>query len=149
MRDIDYMALALSEARLAAEAGEIPVGAVLVTADGEVLRSRNDRDARHNPLGHAEVNLIVKATELLGDWRLNGCTLYVTMEPCPMCSGLILQCRIKRVVYGMASRREGCAGSVVNLLDYPGMSHHVEVCGGLLAESISALMQEFFQKSRT
>lgn len=148
MNDNDWMQIAYLEAVKAAERGEIPVGAVVVR-DNEILgKSGNDRNSSGNPLGHAEVLSILQATEKLGDWRLPNATLYVTMEPCPMCAGLILQTRLKRLVYGVPSPREGCAGSVLNLLDYPGMAHHLEVTGKIFSEKISIIMQEFFADNR-
>ena len=148
MSDIQLMNEAYDQALEAYRTGEIPVGAVLFGRGRIWGKAFNQRSLSGNPLGHAEVLAIQQTASMLGDWRLNDFTLYVTMEPCPMCSGLILQTRIQRVVYGVTSPREGCAGSVLNLLDYPGMSHHVEVCGGINSEKIFDLMQEFFQASR-
>ena len=142
------MEIAYQEALKAAQMGEFPVGAALVMNGTVWGCAGNARSQKADPLGHAEVLSITEAAKKLGDWRLSEACLYVTMEPCPMCAGLILQTRIKKVVYGVPSYREGCAGTVLNLLDYPGMAHHTEVCGGLYAEKISKLMQDFFADSR-
>ena len=115
MTDFDYMALALEEARTALAAGELPVGAVVVKDGAVVGRGRNTREAEHDPTGHAEIAAIRDAAKRLGDWRLTGCTLYVTLEPCPMCAGAISSARISRLVYGADDPEKGCAGSVYRI----------------------------------
>ena len=149
VNDEYWMELAFQEALRSAQNRDFPVGAVVVIDEEAISRAGNERYLSHSPLGHAEAIAITRAAEILGDWRLTQATVYVTMEPCPMCSGLMLQTRIKRLVYGVPSYREGCAGSVVNLLDYPGMAHHIEVCSGMLSKKISDLMQDFFLDSRS
>ncbi|MDO5297122.1 MAG: tRNA adenosine(34) deaminase TadA [bacterium] len=148
MNDNYWMEIAYSEALKAAQKGEFPVGAVLVRGSELLGCAGNARSQSFDPLGHAEVLAIAGAAKKLKDWRLADTCLYVTMEPCPMCAGLILQTRIERLVYGVPSCREGCAGSVLNLLDYPGMAHHVEVIGGIYSKKISLLMKDFFKESR-
>lgn len=141
-----FMEEALKEAVLAEEKGEIPIGAVVVK-DGTVIgRGHNSRETENSLLSHAEVNAIVQACHELGSWHLEDCDLYVTLEPCPMCSGAILQARMKRVFFGACSEREGCGGTVLNLLDYPGMNWHVECWGGIRAEECSELLSRFFEK---
>ena len=146
--DSYWMDIAYQEALQAAQRGDFPVGAVVVLRGRSYGCAGNMRTQNGDPLGHAEVLSITETAKSLGDWRLSDACLYVTMEPCPMCAGLILQTRIKRVVYGVPSYREGCAGSVLNLLDYPGMAHHVEISGGVGSEKIYLLMQDFFRSSR-
>ncbi len=143
MTDIDFMALALDEAKKAALMGEIPVGAVIVK-DGSVIASahnmrENDRDAT----AHAELICIKKACELLGGWRLTGCTLYVTLEPCPMCAGAVINSRIDKVVFGAHDSKAGSFGSLVNLAFYP-YNHRPEIIGGILSEESRKLLSNFF-----
>ena len=150
MADMDerMMELALAQARLAAQEGEIPVGAVLVRR-GEVLaQAHNRREASHDPTAHAEILCMREAARIIGDWRLRDCVLYVTLEPCPMCAGAIVQARIPKVVIGSMNPKAGCAGSVLNLLDMPGFNHRVEVVRGILEEPCSGLMSSFFKELR-
>ena len=142
-----FMAEALAEAQKAAAEGEIPVGAVVVK-DGRVIsRGRNDRESTKSPLGHAEIRAIEEAARVLGDWRLTGCTLYVTLEPCPMCAGAVMNSRLDRVVYAAADAEAGCFGSVLNMAHLPG-NFAPRVCCGPLAEESAALLAEFFEKMR-
>ncbi|MFO6419389.1 tRNA adenosine(34) deaminase TadA [Hylemonella sp. W303a] len=152
--DQDYMRLALDQARLAAQAGEVPVGAVLVQqgsrggADRVLATAHNTPIADHDPTAHAEMRALRSAGSVLGNYRLDDCTLYVTLEPCPMCAGAMLHARLKRVVYGAADPKTGAAGSVLNLFAHPQLNHQTEVRGGLLAEDCGALLQDFFLQRR-
>ena len=147
--DEDFMALALAEARLAAAAGEVPVGALIVR-DGVVLATgRNAPIDGHDPTAHAEIVALRAAAQLLGNYRLDGCTLYVTLEPCAMCSGAMLHARLQRVVFGATEPKTGAAGSVINLFAHPQLNHQTSVTGGVLAAQASALMQEFFSQRRS
>ena len=142
-----YMSLALEEAREAERLGEIPVGAVVVRR-GEVLgRGHNLRQTRHSALAHAEVLAIEAACRRIGDWRLDGCDLYVTLEPCPMCAGAILNARIPKVFYGARDSTFGACGGVTNLFmeQFP---HRPALVGGILAEDCQAVLAEFFEKLR-
>jgi len=147
MTDKHWMEQALSLAREAAAQGETPVGAVLVK-DGQALGyGRNRTEELKRATAHAEILAIEEASEKLGDWRLTGCTLYVSMEPCPMCAGTIVNSRIGRVVYGAPDVRAGSFGSVLHLNAYP-FHRQVEVVGGVCAEESAALLQDFFRKTR-
>lgn len=139
---------ALAEARLAADAGEVPVGAVVV-CDGQVIgRGRNGPIGAHDPTAHAEIVALRQAAAALGNYRLDGCTLYVTLEPCAMCTGALLHGRVDRVVFGAADPKTGAAGSVVDLFAHPVLNHHTQVQGGVLAEEGGALLRRFFQARR-
>lgn len=142
------MRLALAQARAAASAGEVPVGAVLVK-DGRVIATgRNAPIAGHDPTAHAEIAALRAAAQALGNYRLQGCTLYVTLEPCAMCAGAMLHARLARVVYGAPDPRTGAAGSVTNLFAHPRLNHHTQVQGGVLADDCAALLRAFFQPRR-
>lgn len=143
----DYMQMAIAEARKAAAAGEIPVGAVVVCGDTVLAAARNDREETHSPLGHAEVRAIEMACHAHGDWRLEDCTLYVTLEPCPMCSGVILNARVGQVVYGAADPQYGCLGSRLNLAHLD-LGASPRLTAGVLAEECSALLSDFFRRQR-
>ena len=141
------MSLALDQARLAASLGETPIGAVLVW-EGQVAASAyNRRELDRLATAHAELLAINEACRKLGGWRLHKATLYVTLEPCPMCAGAIINARIKRVVYGASDRKAGCCGSVLDLFREP-FNHHPEVTGGVLAEESVALLSSFFKQLR-
>ena len=141
------MELALEQARLAANLNETPIGAVLVW-EGEVVASAfNRRELDQIATAHAEILAINEACRKLGGWRLHKATLYVTLEPCPMCAGAIINARIKRVVYGASDRKAGCCGSILDLFREP-FNHHPEVTGGVLAEESAALLSSFFKKLR-
>jgi len=147
--DAHWMALALAEARLAAEAGEVPVGAVLVR-DGRLIASgRNTPVAQHDPSAHAEINALRAGAAALGNYRLDGCELFVTLEPCAMCSGAMLHSRLARVVYGAADPKTGAAGSVLDLFAEPRLNHHTRVQGGVLAQECATVLQAFFQQRRS
>ncbi len=146
--DADFMREALAQAALAAAAGEVPVGAVLVQ-DGRIIgRGHNLTLGRHDISAHAEIQAIRQASQALGNHRLEGCTLYVTLEPCVMCSGAILGARLARVVYGAAEPKTGAAGSVLDVFGERRLNHHTQVQGGVLAEHCAALLQAFFQDRR-
>lgn len=139
---------ALAEAERAAEEGEVPVGAVIVH-DGEVVaRARNRRERPPDPLGHAEILAIRTAAQALDRWRLTGCTVYVTCEPCPMCAGALLAARVDRVVYGVDDPKAGALGSLFDLHDDPRLNHAFQVTRGLLADEASALLTGFFARQR-
>ena len=142
--DIKYMRAALREAAKAALIGEVPIGCVIV-CDGKIVgRGYNRRNTKHTTLAHAELIAIDKASRKLGDWRLEGCTLYVTLEPCQMCSGAIVQSRIDRVVVGTMNPKAGCAGSILNILQDDRFNHQVELTTGILKEECTAVLQDFF-----
>lgn len=146
-REERFMRLALALAREAAQEGEVPVGAVVVK-DGEVISTgRNRRERGKNALCHAELEAIDRACRLLGGWRLWQCELFVTLEPCPMCAGAIINARISRVVYGARDPKAGSCGSVVNLFELP-YNHSPELLGGVLADECALLLTDFFQKLR-
>lgn len=143
-----YMEEALVEARKAFAAGEVPIGAVVVQ-DGEIIsRGHNLRNTAKNPLRHAEIDAINGAADVVGDWRLEDCVLYVTVEPCPMCAGAIVQARIPKVVFGARNSKAGCAGSVLDVLNEPRLNHQVDVEEGILQEECSELMRQFFRRFR-
>ena len=148
MQDELFMQQALELARTAAAEGEVPVGCVIVQ-DGTVIgRGHNRRETGRSALAHAEIEAIAEACRRLGGWRLWQATLYVTLEPCPMCAGAIVQARIPRVVIGAMNPKAGCAGSVLDLLRHPGFNHQAEVMTGVLQEESSSLMRSFFAKLR-
>ncbi len=146
--DERYMREALRLARRAAEAGDVPIGCVIVHADQIIAEGYNMRNQRKTALGHAEMIAIQAASEKLGDWRLEGCTMYVTLEPCPMCAGAVVQARIPRVVVGAMNPKAGCAGSILNLLRIERFNHQAELVTGLLEEESRRMLQEFFRKLR-
>ena len=145
--DRKFMKLALDEAKIAFSKGEVPVGAVIVK-NGEVIAScHNLREQKQNALSHAEMEVINLACEKLGSWRLDDCELYVTLEPCPMCTGAIINARIKTVIFGAYDSKMGCMDSVINLCDYP-FNHKVEVYGGIMEEECLLVLQDFFKNLR-
>ncbi|AQS54436.1 tRNA adenosine(34) deaminase TadA [Novibacillus thermophilus] len=142
------MRLAIEEAKKAQTVGEVPIGAVVVK-DGEIIASGyNRRETSKDPTNHAEIVAIRRASQELGGWRLVGCTLVVTLEPCPMCAGAIVQSRIERVVYGTDDPKAGCAGTLMNLLDEPRLNHQADVVSGVLSSECSALLSHFFRELR-
>jgi tRNA(adenine34) deaminase len=146
--DAEFMRRALDEARLAGEAGEAPVGAVIVR-DGEIIASaHNLKESQPDPTAHAEVLALRSAARLLGSWRLHGCSLYVTLEPCVMCAGAMVHARIDRLVYGAHDLKTGAAGSLWDVLRDERNNHWVDVRGGVLAEECGSLLQEFFSARR-
>ena len=147
MDDRYFMEQALSLAKESAAEGEVPVGCVIVRGEEIVGRGRNRRETAKTALGHAEIEAIAEACRKLGGWRLWECTLYVTLEPCPMCAGAIVNARIPRVVYGAKDRKGGACGSVCNLFSME-FNHHPQVESGLMEEQCQALLTEFFQNLR-
>jgi tRNA(adenine34) deaminase len=146
--DRRYMGLALLEARKAWDAGEVPVGAVVVK-DGEVIATGfNQPIGRHDPTAHAEIAALRAAAEKLGNYRLPGCELYVTLEPCAMCSGAMMHARLARVVYAAQDPKTGVCGSVLDLFALDQLNHHTEVVGGVLAEEASSMLKDFFAERR-
>lgn len=143
-----YMQEALKEAKKAFDAGEVPIGAVMVRNDEIIARGHNLRNTAKNPLRHAEIDVINEAAAIVGDWRLEDCTLFVTVEPCPMCAGAIVQARIPKVVFGTRNSKAGCAGSILNILNEPKFNHQVAVEEGILQEDCSELMRLFFRRFR-
>lgn len=146
--DEKYMYEAIKQARRAARLSEVPIGCVIVYEDKIIARAYNRRNTDKSTLAHAEILAIKKAAKYIGDWRLEDCTMYVTLEPCPMCAGAIVQARIPRVVMGTMNSKAGCAGSVVNLLQMDGFNHKAEVTKGVLAEECRKMMQDFFREVR-
>jgi tRNA(adenine34) deaminase len=146
--DDRWMVRALVLAAEAAEAGEVPVGAVVVR-DGEVLAvGRNTREGTQDPCGHAEVNALREAARVAGTWRLDGCTIYVTLEPCAMCAGAMVLARITRCVYATTDPKGGFLGTLGNLADHPGLNHHFEVASGTRRDEARAQLQAFFADRR-
>ncbi len=147
MMDINFMEQALAEAREAYNKNEVPVGAVIVK-NGEVIATgRNNREEAHDATGHAETIAIRKACEKLGTWRLDSCELYVTLEPCPMCMGAIINSRIKRVVFGAKDAKAGACGSVINLNNYP-FNHKPELISGVMSDECQSILSDFFANKR-
>lgn len=147
-RDFEFMQLAVDQAKLASDNGEVPVGAVIVRYGTDVISAEsNFRENGKNALYHAEVRAIDSACRKLGGWRLPECTMYVTLEPCPMCAGAIINSRIDRVVFGAYDKRAGAMGSVLDINSY-GLNHTCEVEGGVLEEECVQLLQAFFRKKR-
>ena len=145
--DERFMRLALALAEEAAAEGEVPVGAVIVKGDTVVGTGRNRRETRKNALGHAEIEAIHNACETLGGWRLFGCDLYVTLEPCPMCAGAIINARLDTVVFGASDPKAGSCGSVVNLFELP-YNHKPALVGGVLEQTCAAQLSRFFEQLR-
>ena len=147
-RDLFWMRHALELARQAGEKGEVPVAAVLIKEGTLIAEAHNLREQRGNPIAHAEMLAIHAAAEKIGNWRFVDTTLYVTLEPCPMCAGAIVLARIPRVVYAAADPKSGAAGTLYNILQDERLNHRVELVSGVLAEESSALLKSFFQQRR-
>ncbi|MGN0384885.1 MAG: tRNA adenosine(34) deaminase TadA [Lachnospiraceae bacterium] len=143
-----YMKEALKLAKKAYTLGEVPIGCVIVYEDKIIGRGYNRRKTDKNTLSHAEITAINKASKKMGDWRLEGCTLYVTLEPCQMCAGAIVQARIPTVYMGCMNPKAGCAGSILNILNMPEFNHQVEVHSGILEEECSRMLKNFFKELR-
>ena len=146
--DERYMTEALAEAEKALAVGEVPIGAVMVRGGEIIARGHNLRNTDKNPLRHAEISVIDAAAGIVGDWRLEDCVLYVTVEPCPMCAGAIVQARIPKVVFGTRNSKAGCAGSVLDVLNEPRLNHQVQVEEGILQPQCSEIMKRFFRRFR-
>ncbi|MBS6194558.1 MAG: tRNA adenosine(34) deaminase TadA [Clostridiales bacterium] len=147
-KDEKYMREAIRQAKKAYALTEVPIGCVIVHEDKIIARGYNRRNTDQNTLSHAEMNAIRKASKKLGDWRLEGCTMYITLEPCQMCAGAIVQARVSRVVIGSMNPKAGCAGSVLNLLEMEQFNHQVEVTRGVLEEECSGMLSDFFRELR-
>ncbi|WP_371374927.1 tRNA adenosine(34) deaminase TadA [Sporomusa aerivorans] len=148
MDDSYYMELALAEARKAFDLGEVPIGAVLVIDDQVVASAHNMREEWHDATAHAEVIVIREACRQLKRWRLTGATLYVTIEPCPMCAGALVMSRVDRLVYGSPDYKAGAVESLFNIVKHPGLNHRLEITAGVLADKCSGIMKEFFRMRR-
>jgi tRNA(adenine34) deaminase len=146
--DCRYMKEAIKQAKKAAAIGEVPIGCVIVKDDKIIARGYNRRNTDHSTLSHAEVTAIRKASKKLNDWRLEDCTLYVTLEPCQMCAGAIVQARIPRVVMGSMNPKAGCGGSVLNILQMKEFNHQVDVTRGIMEKECSEVLSAFFKKLR-
>lgn len=143
-----YMREALKEGKKAFKLGEVPIGCVIVYQDKIIARGYNKRNTKKTTLAHAELIAIQKASKVLGDWRLEDCIMYVTLEPCQMCAGAIVQARIKKVVVGAMNSKAGCAGSILNLLQMQEFNHQVELLTGVMEEECKTLLQDFFKELR-
>ena len=143
-----YMQEALKEARRAYSLEEVPIGCVIVKNGKIIARAANERVTRGNVLCHAEILAIGQACEAIGDWRLEDCQIYVTIEPCPMCAGAIIQARIPVVIYGAKNPKAGCGGSILNILEEPRFNHQAHVTSGVLEEECANVMKEFFRRFR-
>ena len=143
-----YMKEALIEANKALKLNEVPIGAIIVYKNEIIARGYNMRNTLKNVLGHAEIIAINEASKYIGDWRLEECEMYITLEPCPMCAGAIVQARIPKVIFGARNAKAGCAGSVLNLLQQEKLNHRVEVIEGILAEESSKMLKDFFREFR-
>ena len=148
MSDVKFMREAIRQAKKAKALGEVPIGCVIEYRGKIIGRGYNRRKTDKNTLSHAELNAIRKASKVMGDWRLEECTMYVTLEPCQMCSGAIVQARIPKVVIGCMNPKAGCAGSILNIFDVPEFNHQVETEKGMLEEECSALLTDFFKELR-
>ncbi|MGI6590696.1 MAG: tRNA adenosine(34) deaminase TadA [Eggerthellaceae bacterium] len=148
MNDEQYMRIALGEARLAGDAGEVPIGAVVVRNGEIIARARNTREAAHDPAGHAEFTAIRRAAQALGAWRLSGCTVYVTLEPCIMCAGLMHQARIDRCVFGAYDPKSGALGTLYAINADTRLNHVFDAQGGVLEDECAQLLKEFFSQRR-
>lgn len=146
--DEKYMKEAIKQAKKAAALDEVPIGCVIVYEGRIIARGYNRRNTDRNTTSHAEINAIRKASRKLGDWRMEGCTIYITLEPCQMCAGAIVQARITRAVIGSMNAKAGCAGSILNLLEMEQFNHQVEVTRGILEEDCSAMLSSFFRNLR-
>lgn len=144
----DWMRLALIQAQMAFEQGEVPIGAVVVHKGRVIAAAHNKKELRQDPTAHAEILVIQRAAKVLEGWRLRDALLYVTLEPCPMCAGAIIQSRLKQVVYGCADLKGGATGSVMNVLDYTLWNHRVDVVAGVLEEECSEILKLFFKRLR-
>ncbi len=148
-KDSKYMKAALTQARKAYALGEVPIGCVIVYEEKIIARGYNRRNTDKTSLAHAEITAIKKANKKLNDWRLEECTLYVTLEPCQMCAGAIVQARIPKVVMGATNPKAGCAGTVMEILNNPEFNHQVEVVSGVLGNECSKILKDFFVELRS
>lgn len=147
-KDYEFMKEAIKQAKRAIKIKEVPIGCVIVQNGTIIARGYNKRNIKKNTLAHAELIAIHKASKVTGDWRLEDCTMYVTLEPCQMCAGAIVQSRMKRVVIGSMNPKAGCAGSVLNLLDMDTFNHQVEIKQGIMEKECTNILQSFFKGLR-
>lgn len=148
MKNFFYMEKAIEQAHMAKLISEVPIGCVIVRNDEIIAAAFNRRNSKKNALYHAEIIAINEACAVVGDWRLEDCSLYVTVEPCPMCAGAIVQARIKDVIFGAKNPKAGCGGSILNILNEPRFNHRVSVTEGVMAEECAELMREHFRDMR-
>lgn len=148
LMDDHFMRLALQQAQQAQAEDEVPVGAIILHQDRIIAAAYNQREQLHDPTAHAEMIAITQAAEAIGDWRLEHCTMYVTLEPCPMCAGAILQSRIPRLIYGATDPKAGAVNSLYSLLTDSRLNHNVQVTGGVLAEECGRILTHFFRNKR-
>ena len=146
--DIKYMKAAVAQAKKAYKLNEVPIGCVIVHEGRIIGRGYNRRNTDKTALGHAEITAIKKACKIIGDWRLENCTIYITLEPCQMCAGAIVQSRIPRVVIGSMNPKAGCAGSILNILEMPQFNHVCSVTRGILGDVCSKMLSDFFRELR-
>ena len=147
-KEIKYMKEALKEAKKAELLDEVPIGCVIVKDDKIIARGHNQRETKQSPIGHAEIVAITKASKKLNSWRLEGCDIYVTLEPCIMCSGAIIQSRINKVYFGASDPKGGAFGSSINVLDAKNINHHPEIISGVLKEECSQIITNYFRAKR-
>ena len=147
-KEIKYMKEALKEAKKAELLDEVPIGCVIVKNDKIIARGHNQRETKQSPIGHAEIVAITKASKKLNSWRLEGCDIYVTLEPCIMCSGAIIQSRINKVYFGASDPKGGAFGSSLNVLDAKNINHHPEIISGVLKEECSQIITNYFRAKR-
>lgn len=147
-REVGYMKEALYLAKKAMDLDEVPIGAIIINNDKVIGRGYNQRNTKKNPLAHAEMQAIEEAALAMGDWRLEGCSIYVTLEPCPMCAGAIVQSRIDKIVFGTRNPKAGCGGSIMNILNESRFNHQVEIVEGICQEECSYIIKTFFTKMR-
>ena len=143
-----FMQMALAEAEQARAEDEVPVGAIIVYQDRVIASAHNQRERLNDPTAHAEMIAITQAAESLSSWRLHECRIYVTLEPCPMCAGAIVHCRLDRVVYGLSDPKAGAAGSAMNLLQFPTLNHQCDITQGVQEHACHQLIQSFFREKR-
>ena len=148
LSDHTFMLIALEEAKKAASLSEVPVGAIIVHEDQIIARNHNRRELDHDPTAHAEILVLQEAAKKLGRWRLSDCTLYVTLEPCPMCAGALVMSRLGRLVYGSPDFRAGAVESLFNIPAHKDLNHQVEITAGIEEEACRQILQDFFQKKR-
>jgi tRNA(adenine34) deaminase len=146
--DLRYMRMALGQAEIAEANGDVPIGAVIVYENRVVAKAYNQRQQLNDPTAHAEIIALTQAAEAVGNWRLEGCTIYVTLEPCPMCAGALVLARIDRLVFGTDDPKAGACGSLYNIAQDARLNHHVQITSGVLMEECKSQLQTFFQRRR-
>jgi len=148
MPNEQFMRLTIEQAKIAEENGDVPIGAVIVHKGQVIAKAYNQREQLQDPTAHAEIIALTQAAAALENWHLNGCTMYVTLEPCPMCAGALVLARIDRLVFGCADPKAGACGSLYNIVQDERLNHRIEVTSGVLADECSQLLQKFFQNKR-